>query len=89
MSLNKKFGLSDTEIELVRKESDEVQFYGNKVKDFNEEELRIAVGCLARILIYEQNKLLNVVTFAPLTLETVNYKLPERSALNVTNTARY
>lgn len=80
-SENQKFGLSDSEIEKILEEANKVSFYGNKVASFNERELRIAIGCLARIIIYEQNRMLNLVTFSNTTLENINYKLPERSAL--------
>lgn len=74
VSLNRKFGLSDSEIEKVKEESNEVQFYGNKVKDFNEEELRIAIGCLTRIINFEQARLLKIILFTQTTLETSNFK---------------
>lgn len=73
-SENKIFGLSDTEIRNVLEEANKVQFYGNKVRDFNERQCRIAIGCLARIIKYEQDRLLNLVTFSVSTRETINYK---------------
>lgn len=70
-----KFGLADSNLRDARKESDEIQFYGHKVRDFNEEELRVAIGLMARMINYEQQKLLNLVAFNKLTLETTNFKV--------------
>jgi len=73
-SENNIFGLSDSEIRNILEEANEVQFYSNKVKDFNGRQCRIAIGCLARIIKYEQDRLLKLVTFSVTTRETINYK---------------
>jgi hypothetical protein len=73
--MKNKFGLNDTNYDVARKRSDDCQFRGYKVKDFNEEELRVAIGLMAQMIVYEQNRIIRANAFNHLILSTVNYPL--------------